>query len=159
LTNRSLDRRRYARANVAIKAVATRAVDHGIEVVGLRRGWLSLLHVNPDDASSLGEWTMALPADRVRTFDRTGGTILHTSRTNPSNVSAGDIPAHVRAEDRVPTASGRIDCTRHALRVLEFLGLDALIPIGGDDTLSFASRLHDAGFKVVAIPKTTGQRC
>jgi 6-phosphofructokinase 1 len=70
--------------NVAIKAVATRAVDHGIEVVGLRRGWLSLLHVNPDDASSLGEWTMALPADRVRTFDRTGGTILHTSRTNPS---------------------------------------------------------------------------
>ena len=140
--------------NVAIKAVATRALDHNIEVLGLRRGWLSLLHINPDDPASLGACTMPLPAERVRTFDRTGGTILHTSRANPSNLSPSDVPAFVRDADRVPTAAGRVDCTRHVLRALEFLGLDALIPIGGDDTLSFASRLHDAGVKIVAIPKT-----
>ena len=140
--------------NVAIKAVAMRAVDHGIEVLGLRRGWLSLLSINPDDPSCLSEWTMPLPAERVRTFDRTGGTILHTSRTNPSSVGPAEVPSFVRAEDRVQASSGRVDCTRHALRVLSSLGLDALIPIGGDDTLTFASRLHEAGFKVVAIPKT-----
>jgi len=140
--------------NVAIKAVATRAVDHNIEVLGLRRGWLSLVHINPDDPASLDAWTMPLPAERVRTFDRTGGTILHTSRANPSNLSPSDVPAFVRESDRVATVTGRVDCTRHVLRALEFLGLDALIPIGGDDTLSFASRLHDAGFKIVAIPKT-----
>jgi 6-phosphofructokinase len=140
--------------NVAIKAVVMRTVDQHIDVLGLRRGWLSLLRINPDDPSSLADWTMPLSAERVRTFDRTGGTILHTSRTNPSNVGPDDVPPFVRAEDRISTAAGRVDCTRHALRVLEFLGLDALIPIGGDDTLSFACRLHEAGFRVVAIPKT-----
>jgi 6-phosphofructokinase len=140
--------------NVAIKAVVMRTVDQHIEVFGLRRGWLSLLRINPDDPSSLGDWTMPLSAERVRTFDRTGGTILHTSRTNPSSVGPDDVPSFVRAADQISTAAGRVDCTRHALRVLEFLGLDALIPIGGDDTLSFACRLHEAGFKVVAIPKT-----
>jgi 6-phosphofructokinase 1 len=140
--------------NVAIKAVTMRAVDHGIEVLGLRRGWLSLLNIDPDDPATLDTWTMPLPADRVRTFDRTGGTILHTSRTNPSNISPAEVPEFVRAEDREPTASGRVDCTKHVIRVLSSLNLDALIPIGGDDTLSFASRLHGAGFKVVAIPKT-----
>jgi ATP-dependent phosphofructokinase / diphosphate-dependent phosphofructokinase len=140
--------------NVAIKAVATRAGDHQIEVLGLRRGWLSLLQINPDDPASLDAFTMPLPVERVRTFDRTGGTILHTSRVNPSNVSPDEVPPSVRTEDRVLKPSGRIDCTRHVLRVLDLLGLDALIPIGGDDTLSFASRLHDEGFKIVAIPKT-----
>jgi 6-phosphofructokinase len=140
--------------NVAIKAVVMRTVDQRIEVLGLRRGWLSLLRINPDDPSSLGDWTMPLSAERVRTFDRTGGTILHTSRTNPSSVGPDDVPSFVRAADRISTSAGRVDCTRHALRVLDFLGLDALIPIGGDDTLSFACRLHEAGFKVVAIPKT-----
>jgi 6-phosphofructokinase len=140
--------------NVAIKAVVMRAVDQHVEVLGLRRGWLSLLRINPGDPASLGDWTMPLSAERVRTFDRTGGTILHTSRTNPSSVGPDDVPSCVRAEDQVPTAAGRVDCTRHALRVLDFLGLDALIPIGGDDTLSFACRLHEAGFNVVAIPKT-----
>ena len=140
--------------NVAIKSVAVRARNYDIEVVGLRRGWLSLLALNPDDPASLQAWTMELPPDRVRTFDRTGGTILHTSRTNPSNVKLEDVPAHVRADDRVPRPDGRIDCTRHVLRVLDHLRLDALIPIGGDDTLSFASRLHQEDFRVVAIPKT-----
>jgi ATP-dependent phosphofructokinase / diphosphate-dependent phosphofructokinase len=141
--------------NVAIKAVAVRAhSNHDMEVLGLRRGWLSLLQINPDDKSTLEKWTMALPPDRVRTFDRTGGTILHTSRTNPSKMKAEDIPDFVRAEDRTPRPDGRIDCTRHILRVLDHLGLEALIPIGGDDTLSFAARLHTEDFRVVAIPKT-----
>jgi len=140
--------------NVAIKAVTLRARNHGIDVLGLRRGWLSLLQFNPDDAASAAKWTMALPPDRVRTFDRTGGTILHTSRTNPSNVKAEEVPDWVRQEDRIALADGRIDCTRHVLRVLDHLNLEALIPIGGDDTLSFASRLHQEEFNVVAIPKT-----
>ena len=98
---------------------------------------------------------MALPPDRVRTFDRTGGTILHTSRTNPSNVKPEDVPG-VRPAGGPgrPRPDGRVDCTRHVLRVLDHLGLEALIPIGGDDTLSFASRLHQEDFRVVAIPKT-----
>ena len=140
--------------NVAIKAVTLRARNHGIDVLGLRRGWLSLLQFNPDDPASWERWTMALPPDRVRTFDRTGGTILHTSRTNPSNVKSEDVPEWVRQEDRIARADGRIDCTRHVLRVLDHLNLEALIPIGGDDTLSFASRLHQEEFNVVAIPKT-----
>ncbi|HSK08539.1 MAG TPA: 6-phosphofructokinase [Vicinamibacterales bacterium] len=140
--------------NVAIKAVAMRARNHDIEVVGLRRGWMSLVQINPDDPEAGAGWTMTLPPDRVRTFDRTGGTILHTSRTNPSNMKPEDVPSWVRAEDRVTRPDGRVDCTRQALRVLEHLRLDALIPIGGDDTLSFASRLHQEDFRVVAIPKT-----
>jgi 6-phosphofructokinase 1 len=90
----------------------------------------------------------------VRTVDRTGGTILHTSRTNPSNVRPEDVPSFVRAGDRVTRPEGLIDCTRHVLRVLDHLGLKALITIGGDDTLSFASRLHQEEFRVVGIPKT-----
>jgi ATP-dependent phosphofructokinase / diphosphate-dependent phosphofructokinase len=140
--------------NVAIKAVVMRALNHDIEVVGLRRGWLSLLHIDPDNPATLDDWTMALPRDRVRTFDRTGGTILHTSRTNPSNVKLEDVPPNVREQDRQLRPDGRIDCTRHVLRVLDHLGLEALVPIGGDDTLSFASRLHQEDFGVVAIPKT-----
>jgi len=140
--------------NVAIKAVAMRARNHDIDVLGLRRGWLSLLQIDPDVPASIDTWTMALPSERVRTFDRTGGTILHTSRTNPSNMRPDDVPAFVRQEDRVVRPDGKMDCTRHVLRVLDHLGLEALIPIGGDDTLSFASRLHQEDFGVVAIPKT-----
>ena len=140
--------------NVAIKAVALRARNKDIEVVGLRRGWLSLLQINPDDPASTAAWTMELPPDRVRTFDRTGGTILHTSRTNPSNMKPEDVPPFVRQEDQAVRPDGRIDCTRHVLRVLEHLGFEALIPIGGDDTLSFAARLHQEDYGVVAIPKT-----
>ena len=140
--------------NVAIKAAVLRAVDRDIDVIGLRRGWMSVLNLNPDDAASRDVWTWPLPPDRVRTFDRTGGTILHTSRTNPSNLKPDEIPDFVRAQDRKTRPDGRIDCTAHVLRVLDWLGLDALIPIGGDDTLSFAARLHQEGFRIVAIPKT-----
>lgn len=140
--------------NVAIKAVVTRAQPHDIEVVGLRLGWASLLNLNPEDPGTLERWTMPLTPERVRTIDRTGGTILHTSRSNPSNLQPGEVPAHVRAEDQVVNEGETIDATRHSLRVLEWLGLEALVPIGGDDTLSYASRLSQEGFRVVAIPKT-----
>jgi 6-phosphofructokinase 1 len=140
--------------NVAIKAVVMRAQRHDIDVIGLRRGWMSVLDINPDDVTTAGNWTMPLTVERVRTIDRTGGTILHTSRTNPVNVKPSEVPAHVREADQAPNANGTVDCTRHVLRVLEALKLDAIIPIGGDDTLSYASRLHQEGFQVVAIPKT-----
>ena len=140
--------------NVAIKAVTMRAQGQGIEVVGLRRGWASVLAIDPDDLASIQAWTMPLSPEAVRRIDRTGGTVLHTSRTNPSNVKAADVPAHIRAEDRVETGDGRVDCTGHAVRVVEALGLEAAIPIGGDDTLSFAARLGREGIPVVAIPKT-----
>jgi 6-phosphofructokinase len=140
--------------NVAIKAVVTRAQENNIEVVGLRRGWMSVLRINPDDPESISKYSFTLTPETVRKIDRTGGTFLHTSRTNPSNVKPADVPEHVRAEDRVNNAKGTVDCTKHAIRVLEAIGLEAIIPIGGDDTLSFASRLHQEGFRAVAIPKT-----
>lgn len=141
--------------NVAIKAVVERAEDHDIEVVGLRRGWLGPLSIDPDVPETIERATMPLSLQRVRTIDRTGGTILHSSRTNPSNVKADEVPDYVRAEDQQPSAKeGRVDCTRHILRVLETLGVEAIIAIGGDDTLSYAARLHQEDFQVVAIPKT-----
>jgi ATP-dependent phosphofructokinase / diphosphate-dependent phosphofructokinase len=140
--------------NVAIKAVVTRAQDHNIEVVGLRRGWHSVVGINPDDPKTIKELTETLPPKRVRTIDRTGGTFLHSSRTNPSNMKQEDIPDYIAESDRVLKDDGRVDVTAHSLKVLEKLELDALIPIGGDDTLSYAARLHEEGFTVVAIPKT-----
>ncbi|OPY67748.1 MAG: Pyrophosphate--fructose 6-phosphate 1-phosphotransferase [Syntrophorhabdaceae bacterium PtaU1.Bin034] len=140
--------------NVAIKAVVSQAESHNIQVLGIRRGWLGLLCVDPDNPETTAKYTMQLSAEKVRTIDRTGGTILHTSRTNPSSVQPDDVPRFIRQEDRVTTDSGKVDCTRHILRVLDALNIEAIIPIGGDDTLSFARRLHHEGFQVVAIPKT-----
>ncbi|MER3545156.1 MAG: phosphofructokinase [Chloroflexota bacterium] len=140
--------------NVAIKAVVNRAAQRDIDVLGIRRGWMGLLQIDPDDPDTLEKWTMPLTSERVRTIDRTGGTILHTSRTNPANVKPGEVPAFVREQDRAAGPKDTVDCTRHVLRVLDFLGVEALIPIGGDDTLSYATRLHHEGFQVVAIPKT-----
>jgi ATP-dependent phosphofructokinase / diphosphate-dependent phosphofructokinase len=140
--------------NVAIKAVVMRALDNDIEVVGLRRGWMSVLRINPEDPETIEKFSFTLTPERVRKIDRTGGTFLHTSRTNPSNVKPDDIPDFVRKEDRVDSGKGTVDCTKHALRVMEALKLEAIIPIGGDDTLSFASRMHTEGFRAVAIPKT-----
>jgi ATP-dependent phosphofructokinase / diphosphate-dependent phosphofructokinase len=140
--------------NVAIKAVVVQAASHDIQVIGIRRGWLGLLTVDPDNSGNMEQYTMDLTEESVRTIDRTGGTVLHTSRTNPSNVRPDEVPAFVRQEDRQMTAKGTVDCTRHVLRVLAALKMEAIIPIGGDDTLSFAGRLHHEGFQVVAIPKT-----
>lgn len=143
--------------NPCIKAIVYRALDEGHEVVGIRRGWGGLLHFNRDDPDSYAENIVALDRQAVRTIDRTGGTILHTSRTNPSNVKAKDVPSFLRdpqhldaeAEDPRPR-----DFTPHVLRNLEHLGIETLIPIGGDDTLRYGERMHSEGFPVVAIPKT-----
>ena len=137
--------------NAAIKAVVNRAASEGHEVVGIRRGWGGLLASNPDDPDSVAANVVMLGPGAVRIIDRTGGTFLHTSRTNPARVRPEDEPAFLAA-GRVD--DGPRDHTAHALRVIQHVGIDALIPIGGDDTLSFAARLHDEGIPVVAIPKT-----
>jgi 6-phosphofructokinase len=137
--------------NAAIKAVVNRAATEGHEVLGIRRGWGGLLHIDPDEPETLWHNTLPLDAKAVRTVDRSGGTFLHTSRTNPARVSTADEPAFL-APGR--TDDGPRDHTAHAVRVVEHLGLDALIAIGGDDTLSFALRMHTEGVPVIAIPKT-----
>jgi 6-phosphofructokinase 1 len=137
--------------NPAIKGVVTRAAEAGHEVVGLRRGWAGLLHTNPDDPSSLDEYTLPLDPVRVRTIDRSGGTILHSSRTHPGKVKPSDVPDFLTVPDG---AEPPYDFTSHAVKVLEALGIDVLIPIGGDDTLSYGLRLHNEGVPVIAIPKT-----
>ncbi len=137
--------------NPCIKAVVNRVAHEGHEVVGLRRGWAALLEHDLDDPASAGKLFLPLDPNVVRTIDRTGGTFLHTSRTNPSRVRLAAVPSHLahRAE-----GDGPFDFTDHALRVIESLGIDVLIPIGGDDTLSYALRMHEEGVPVVAIPKT-----
>ncbi|MFH1104195.1 MAG: 6-phosphofructokinase [Actinomycetota bacterium] len=137
--------------NPCIKAVVERVADHGHDVMGIRRGWAGVLGVNPDDPSTIAEHLLPLDRTRVRTVDRTGGTFLHTSRTNPSKVRRDHVPAFLA--DRA-VGEGPFDFTDHALRVIESQGLDVLIAIGGDDTLSYAMRLHDEGVPVIAIPKT-----
>lgn len=143
--------------NPCIKAVVNRAMDEGHEIVGVRRGWGGLLWYNPDDPSTLDQFIMKLDKQAVRTVDRSGGTFLHTSRTNPSKVRAKNVPDFLRDPEH-PDAEAddpRLrDFTPHVLRNLELLGIDCLIPIGGDDTLSYGERLHSEGFPVVAIPKT-----
>jgi 6-phosphofructokinase 1 len=137
--------------NPCIKAVVRRAADAGHEVLGIRRGWAGLLETNPDDAGSVAQNVTVLTPMAVRTIDRTGGTILHTSRTNPGRVKAGGVPPFL-ADQAV--GDGPYDFTEHTIRVIGHLGLDALVPIGGDDTLSYGLRLHEEGIPVVAIPKT-----
>jgi 6-phosphofructokinase 1 len=137
--------------NPCIKAVVNRVSHDGHEVVGLRRGWAALLHHDLDDPESAAEWFQPLTPAIVRTIDRTGGTFLHTSRTNPSRVRPAEVPAHLA--DGV-SGDGPFDFTAHALRVIEALGIDILVPIGGDDTLSYALRMHEEGVHVIAIPKT-----
>jgi ATP-dependent phosphofructokinase / diphosphate-dependent phosphofructokinase len=137
--------------NAAIKAVVMRAASEGHEVVGIRRGWGGLLHTDPDDPETVAANTVTLDPRTVRTIDRTGGTFLHTSRTNPARVSPADEPSFLAGEG---TGDEPRDHTAHAVRVVQDLGLDALVPIGGDDTLSFALRMHREGVPVIAIPKT-----
>ncbi|MCD4687055.1 MAG: 6-phosphofructokinase [Anaerolineae bacterium] len=146
--------------NPCIKQIVYRAEDAGHQVVGIRRGWAGLLDydLNETDKKVIKKWIMPLDKQRVRTVDRTGGTFLHTSRTNPQNVLADRVPPHL-AEMEVEYHTDKRgrevgDYTEHILKVLEKLGLDVLIPIGGDDTLSYGERMHREGVKTVAIPKT-----
>jgi ATP-dependent phosphofructokinase / diphosphate-dependent phosphofructokinase len=137
--------------NACIKAAVNRAASGGHQVVGIRRGWGGLLAIDPANPLSVQVNTLPLDPGVVRTIDRTGGTFLHTSRTNPAKVAPADEPAFLRA-GRVD--DGPRDHTAHIMRVIDQLGLGALLPIGGDDTLSFALRLHTEGVPVVGIPKT-----
>jgi 6-phosphofructokinase 1 len=138
--------------NPCIKALTARALEEGMRVLGVRRGWRGLLHHDPRDASAFEANLVWLDRQNTRTIDRTGGTVLHTSRTNPSRVKAADLPPALAG--RGEGAAGSVDCTDHVLANLAALGVDCLVPIGGDDTLSFGERLHREGFPVVAIPKT-----
>jgi len=140
--------------NPCIKALVYNAIDEGYEVVGIRRGWYGLLNYNPDDPGSQRNCAMRLTKKIVRTVDRTGGTFLHSSRTNPSNVRAKEIPDFMRGENFDEKQEGAQDFTPHVLRAIEHLGIDALVPIGGDDTLSYSVRMYEEGIPVVAIPKT-----
>ena len=137
--------------NACIKAIVNRLTDGGHKVVGIRRGWRGLLGIQPDDKNSIAELTVPLQKETVRTIDRTGGTFLHTSRANPSKVSPGRTPDFLK--DKIKGDEPQ-DFTEHVLSVIDTLKIDALIPIGGDDTLSYALRLHEEGIPVVGIPKT-----
>lgn len=140
--------------NPCIKALVSRAEDEGLQAVGLRHGWGGFVNIVLEQPETIGANAIELNRAMVRTIDRTGGTWLHTSRTNPSNMREGDVPDHLKAGARPGGAAGRLDVTPHVLRVIERLKLDALIAIGGDDTLSYAVRLHNEGVPVLAIPKT-----
>jgi 6-phosphofructokinase len=137
--------------NPCIKAVVMRAAEEGHEVVGIRRGWGGLLNTNPDDPETIPVNLVPLDPTAVRTIDRTGGTVLHTSRTNPGRVGARGVPAFLAGE---AAGEAPFDLTHHVLGVIESQGIDVIIPIGGDDTLSYALRLHDEGVNIIAIPKT-----
>lgn len=140
--------------NASIKTIVYRAIDEGYRVIGIRRGWAGLLYFNPDSDADQSHLALPLTKQMVRTIDRTGGTYLHTSRTNPSNVKVSDAPEFLGDTDYVETEKSTRDYTQHVLRVLQCLEIDTLIPIGGDDTLGYGARLHDEGFPIVAIPKT-----
>ncbi|MGH2622021.1 MAG: 6-phosphofructokinase [Anaerolineales bacterium] len=138
--------------NACIKAFVNRAEDEQHEVVGIRRGWAGLLYWQAGDLASEAGFIVPLDKQNVRTVDRTGGTFLHSSRTNPAKVEAQAVPEFLMTPGS--PSDGTLDLTQHVLKLIEHLGLDALVPIGGDDTLSFALRLHDEGVPIVAIPKT-----
>jgi 6-phosphofructokinase len=140
--------------NPCIKASVHRATEEGHEMLGIRRGWRGLLCFNPDDPDSLADNLVPLTRVNTRTIDRTGGTYLHTSRTNPGKVKRSGVPDFLKNSVPDGDPNETIDLTKHILRVLDHLKLDALITIGGDDTLSYSVRLHREGFPVVCIPKT-----
>ena len=137
--------------NPCIKAVVYRGIEEGLNVVGIRRGWAGLLEFNPDDPESREKNIVELDRAKVRTIDRSGGTYLHTSRTNPGKVKYENVPEFLKGQAKEDELN---DFTAHVLNNLEHLGIDVLIPIGGDDTLSYGERLHEEGFPAVAIPKT-----
>lgn len=121
--------------NACIRAITLEALDEGWQVTGFRRGWEGFLRIDPDDQATIAAQSWSLDRARVRGIDRSGGTILHTSRTDPRTQSDGDRTGHV-------------------LHVLDRLGIDAMITLGGDGTLRFSAHLADQGFKVISIPKT-----
>ena len=136
--------------NPAIRAVTVRAIREGYQVIGLKRGWGGLVDIVRDKNFDNSNNYQLLTEEVVNRAGRTGGTFLHTSRTNATRVKQENIPPHLKDKYK----EERNDLTEDVLKNLDFLGIDYLIPIGGDDTLSYGVRLYKEGFKVVAIPKT-----
>ena len=136
--------------NPAIRAVTIRALHEGYEVIGIRRGWAGLIDMERDLEAPHEDHFVYLTEETVNRIGRTGGTFLHTSRTRPSHVPDVNVPPPLRAQYKDKTN----DMTEEVLKNLDFLGIDYLVPIGGDDTLSYAVHLHHKGVKVIAIPKT-----
>jgi 6-phosphofructokinase len=136
--------------NPAIRALTVRALREGYRVLGLRHGWAGLVELQRDPEIPHADQAIELSEEIVNRAGRTGGTFLHTSRTNPSKVSQAQLPPHLK--EKYPGEI--VDVTPEIMANLDWLGVDTLIPIGGDDTLSYAVRLHKQGVRVIAIPKT-----
>ncbi len=136
--------------NPAIRGVTLRALHEGYEVIGIRHGWAGLVEMVRDKAHDNSENFLHLTEEIVDRAGRTGGTFLHSSRTNPGRVSKSGVPAHLKDKFNAE----KNDLTPEVLKNLEWLGINTLVPIGGDDTLSYGVRLHKEGFKVIGIPKT-----
>ncbi len=136
--------------NPAIRAVTIRALREGYQVIGIRRGWAGAIEIIRDKNADNSSNYQVLTEEIVNKAGRTGGTFLHTSRTRPSHVKKSQVPAHLKEKYGANTN----DLTEEVLKNLDYLGIDYLIPIGGDDTLSYGVQLHKHGVKVIAIPKT-----
>jgi ATP-dependent phosphofructokinase / diphosphate-dependent phosphofructokinase len=146
--------------NSVIKSVVYRGTENDFEVIGLRRGWEGLTHLNLEDPASRDHYVLPLNRENTRTIDRFGGTVLHSTRTNPSKMrelpeilKGGNFPK-TTSDPAHPDTSTTWDVSSQVLGNLEKLRIDYLIAIGGDDTLSYAARLDQLGVKVIAIPKT-----
>lgn len=145
--------------NSVIKEVTYRATENCCEVVGIRRGWEGLTNLNIDDPESRSRYVLPLTRENTRTIDRYGGTVLHSSRTNPSKISS--LPDFLKDKDfphkeitKGDKTQVLYDLSPQVLKNFEALGLSSLIAIGGDDTLGYAAKLHALGVKVIAVPKT-----
>ncbi|MFO7932965.1 MAG: ATP-dependent 6-phosphofructokinase [Bacteroidales bacterium] len=136
--------------NPAIRAVTVRALREGYQVIGIRKGWEGIIEIKRDKNADNSDHYMLLTEQIVNKAGRTGGTFLHTSRVNPSKIKKENLPDHLQEQYKKDIN----DLTPEVIKNLEFLGIDYLIPIGGDDTLSYGVRLYREGFKIIAIPKT-----
>ncbi|MBU2493400.1 MAG: ATP-dependent 6-phosphofructokinase [Bacteroidetes bacterium] len=136
--------------NPAIRGVTIRAINEGYEVIGIKRGWGGMIEIVRDKDFDNSRNFIKLTEDVVNKAGRTGGTFLHSSRTRPTTVPLVNVPEHLKDSYKNDVN----DLTADVLKNLDFMGLDYLIPIGGDDTLSYGEHLHQQGFKVIAIPKT-----
>lgn len=136
--------------NPAIRAITIRALREGYKVIGISRGWAGLIDIVRDKKADNSEFYHVLTEEIVNKAGRTGGTFLHTSRTRPSSVPAVNVPKHLKDKYKDPFNN----LTAEVLKNLDFIGIDYLIPMGGDDTLSYGVRLHNEGVKVIGIPKT-----
>jgi 6-phosphofructokinase len=136
--------------NPAIRAVTVRAIREGYQVIGIRRGWAGAIEIVRDKKADNSNNFLVLTEEIVNKAGRTGGTFIHTSRTRPSHISKDNVPEHLRDQ----YSEDVNDLTPEVIKNLDYLGVDYLIPIGGDDTLSYAVRLYQEGVRIVAIPKT-----